>query len=602
MMNEPLVALQIIRRLVKRQKEGKDSILEREIKELYYQPDFFESADYLLNYGCEREQQIVLAALIGIYNKDVCLLAQLALNSSFPNIRITAAFLLCHPQATEAWNSLVKALSDSDSRVRSNAARALATINPLAASDLLKSLFTSVNESDRLTVLDIFQKFDCPALTSVVIDGLQDVSSEVRTTAVTALFKLGKNAIELLETALDDPDEQVRCEVVNTLYKLANDVPLSIFIKACDDLSADVRFFALCGISKKGNSDACPTILHLINDPKSRKLAIDTLGELGCRQALNQLIEEVEKPIDDSELAIILQTLGKIGSDEISPILHSALLQPEPMVRVAAVTAYLAVNPQKAVPVLLNVLNNDSSKMVRSAAVKVLGKIGGEQVCARLINILRDDRDAEVRRTAAVAITNCCDSHNMEVLLAGLTDSDFEVRLQTVVSLGKIKLKEAIPALLKLESQERNHKISAQIADTLVRIDHSKFAHKIISGCARKLFDPASIGTVYTTWLVDPSYYPVSERIIFYNNGYAESVDFDEGIKVYKYIAKDEQLTLVSTGDSKELLIQFTVETAMWEDPITGLLSCYKLTLNHDIFYNYVVSSESTFFSTFESQ
>jgi hypothetical protein len=53
MMSEPLVALQIIRRLVKRQEEGKEPILLREIKELYYQPDFFESADYLLNHGCE---------------------------------------------------------------------------------------------------------------------------------------------------------------------------------------------------------------------------------------------------------------------------------------------------------------------------------------------------------------------------------------------------------------------------------------------------------------------------------------------------------------------------------------------------------------------
>lgn len=599
-MSDLLSTLELICQLTQRQKEGKGAILDREVRELYYQPDFLESAYYLLENGCEQEQRMVLATLIGIYNHDVFSIAQVALNSSFPNVRITAAFLLCHPHATAAWDTLVKALSDSDSRVRRNVAKALAIIDPMLAADWLHSLFTSADENDRLTVLDIFKTFDCPSLTPAVINALQDISPEVRAAAAAALFKVGKNALVHLETALDDPDEQVRCQVLETLYKLAADVPVSIFIQACSDSSSDVRFFALSGIARKGNSDVCPTVLHLINDPELKELAIDTLGKLGCKQALNRLLEEAKQPINDSELVTILETLGKIGDDQISPILRSALSKTAPMVRAASVTAYLAVNPQEAVPVLLNVLKNDSSKMVRAAAVEVLGKIGGEQVCPRLIEVLRVDRDAEVRRTAARAITNCGDSQNMEALLSGLTDSDSGVRLQTVASLGKVELKLAIPALLELEHQETNHDILAQIADALVRIDHTRFANKIISGCARQLFDPASIGVAFTSWLLDPSNHFVSERVIFYNNSYAETVDSDDERKEYRYSVKGNQLNLHSTGDGKELMIKFTVAPAVWENPMIGLQSCYQLTLNYDFFLNHLAPSESTFFSSFQ--
>ncbi|WP_157162611.1 HEAT repeat domain-containing protein [Cylindrospermum stagnale] len=543
---------------------------------------------------------MVLATLIGIYNHDVWSIAQLALNSGFPNVRITAAFLLCHPQATAAWDTLVKALSDSDSRVRRNVAKALAILDPVLAADWLHSLFASVDENDRLTVLDIFKTFDCPPLTPAVIDALQDISPEVRAAAATALFKVGKNAIVHLETALDDPDEQVRCQVLETLYKLAADVPVSIFIQACSDSSSDVRFFALCGIARKGNLDACPTVLHLINDPRLKELAIDTLGKLGCKQAINRLLEEAEQAINDNELVAVLKTLGKIGGDEISPILRSALSKTAPMVRAASVTAYLAVNPPEAVPVLLNVLKNDSSKMVRAAAVEVLGKIGGEQVCTRLIEVLREDRDAEVRQTAAGAITNCGDSQNVEALLSGLTDSDSGVRLQIVASLGKIKLNQAIPALLELEHQETNHEILAQIADSLVRLDHTRFANKIVSGCAKQLFNPTSIGVAFTSWLLDPSYYFVSGKIIFYNNSYAETVDSDDERKEYRYTAKGDQLNLHSTGDGRELVIKFTVAPAVWENPMIGLQSCYQLTLNYDFFFNHLAHSESRFFSSFQ--
>jgi len=595
-MSQTLSTSDLVRHLVQRKTRG---IPLRELQELYYQSDFIEAAYKFLATGQEEEKIIILVALEGIRNPEAWSIAQVALRDSSPKVRRLAARLLIDPKATSAWNALVEAIEDSDSQVRHQVARALVRIDQAAAEDLLRPLFTSPDEADRLTILDIVQKCDYQDLTQATIDALRDVSPQVRSKAAQALSNAGQDAIAALLTALDDQTEQVRCSILETLCKRAAEVPLITFIKACADSSSNVRRLALQGLAKKGDAYACSTILHFLDDPDLKRLALTTLGDLGCTQALDRLLEETQRPMDEGDRASLLKTLGKIGGNEIKPILRSALLDSAPLVRAEAVAAYSAVNPQEAVPVLLNSFSKDTSKMVRATAAEVLGNIGGHEVYSSLTKALRQEREPQVRRAAARALSNARNLQTIEALLVGLTDEDAGVRLEVVRSLGKIGLNQGIPALLELESKETSHAILAEVAAALVRIDATRFANKVLSGSAIGLFDPAGIGTAFAIWLFDPSWHPVSERVIFYNTGYAKTVDLDENCQEYRYIAEGGQLRMYDTVDERERLIEFTIEKAVWKNPLLGSQPCYRLTLNDDLFFNTIGESESVFFYNF---
>ena len=141
---------------------------------------------------------------------------------------------------------------------------------------------------------------------------------------------------------------------------------------------------------------------------------------------------------------------------------------------------------------------------------------------------------------------------------------------------------EAIPDLQALAEMETDYQILAEIAAALAVIDPMRFAGGILSGLAVELYDPEGTGNAYSEWMLDPEWYPVSERIVFYNTGYMETLDLDEHPDVYKYEAEKGILHLLRLDDGKEVTIGFEIEKSNLVSSEFRSRPYFKLSLDTD--------------------
>ena len=112
---------------------------------------------------------------------------------------------------------------------------------------------------------------------------------------------------------------------------------------------------------------------------------------------------------------------------------------------------YLGDDEEKrAVPMLIELLNNDSSKEIKLSVTEALGKIGEVSSVDSLVLLLRE-KDKEIRIAAIEALGKLQDPKAVKPLIHILDDkNDRDIELTAIWALGNTGDKSAIPALTKL--------------------------------------------------------------------------------------------------------------------------------------------------------
>jgi HEAT repeat protein len=116
--------------------------------------------------------------------------------------------------------------------------------------------------------------------------------------------------------------------------------------------------------------------------------------------------------------------LRTAGADRLFPLLNPMLADPDPVVRCTACEAVLFVDAQRAMNLVLHVLD-DPNVTVRWHACGCLHDHGDERAVAALVGVLRGDPDAQVRGSAASALGGIGSPGAIPALLAAI-DSDHE--------------------------------------------------------------------------------------------------------------------------------------------------------------------------------
>ncbi|RCJ38347.1 hypothetical protein A6770_13435 [Nostoc minutum NIES-26] len=147
-----------------------------------------------------------------------------------------------HRNNAAAVETLITALQDEDSVVRSIAAQALGRIGTTAA---VEALITALQDEDfdvRDSAAQALGKIGTTAAVEALITALQDEDSVVRSIAAQALGKSGNTtAVEALIMALQDEDYVVRDSAAQALGKIANGAALEPLITALGDEDSNVR-------------------------------------------------------------------------------------------------------------------------------------------------------------------------------------------------------------------------------------------------------------------------------------------------------------------------------------------------------------------------
>jgi len=376
------------------------------------------------------------------------------------DLRLEAAAALGGIRAKEAVAPLVAALKDRDADCRVRAAETLRRIGwereagqyssrtfargaiiPLAAA--LKDQDSRVAAAAARALEDIGS--ESSAVISELVAAVDSPSAEVRLAALGAFGRVGAitaPSLGVVVKRLKDPDRRVRLAAARAVDDDSLDSMHVVegLIAAMKDRDADVRVAAVEKLSRAhfwaGGSDKNgPWQRYIVRE----KLARPVLAGAALREALHDTDSRVRAwaaallPVFDNDTARTV------------PLLTGLLRDPDPAVRVAAVTGLRQLGPaaKAAVPELTRIVEDDGSgkaanEELSKNAVKALMEIDPHPVALidRLVKRL-DDPD-EHRRDQATTNLSAIGAKAFPSLIQTLGDA--RVPLATKVrTLGLIK-------------------------------------------------------------------------------------------------------------------------------------------------------------------
>jgi HEAT repeat protein len=241
----------------------------------------------------------------------------------------------------------------------------------------------------------------------------KDLSSQVKCAALEAIGKMrivNPHVYKALRTALKHPDYYVQKAAVECLEKWGKDtIPLlpefmELFTRNTTHSSSIVKILGSIG------QEAVPHLLPILKHKNAdvREYAIVALGEVGgkAKAAVSHLIEIA---LDQSRLGYrryALDALRKIGIEahEAVPGLTSILQrEEEKYILQAAAQAFLAINKEKAIQVLMQSLKSPRPDTIYMA-IWALGEAGPDAKTA-IPNLIKKLETEEYTQNVLRALT-----------------------------------------------------------------------------------------------------------------------------------------------------------------------------------------------------
>lgn len=307
---------------------------------------------------------------------------------------------------------------------------------------------------------------------------------------------------EVLETALDSPDQQVRNvvfqslvarggnEVVNVLRKrlvsgdnytrrfsagalgqIGGEAAASALRDALEDPDPDVRADAAISLARLGENSAQPELAAaLSSSDRSRRLyARAGLARLGDHQQMTAL-ESILSGSDQKRRYGVVSALQIVAAPGLRPLLLKAAKDPSPDVRAGAVAA-LSENPDRRDRLLFRELLKDDSPYVRAQAARTLLAMGGSEAEAQsvLAQLVRGRQDSapDLRVEALRQIGETAAEDYRSLILEALGDPDSLVRQEAIMAVAAWGDKTVVPDLTRL-LRDPDRQVSRHAAEALI--------------------------------------------------------------------------------------------------------------------------------------
>nr|WP_320161444.1 HEAT repeat domain-containing protein [uncultured Methanoregula sp.] len=148
---------------------------------------------------------------------------------------------------------------------------------------LIQYLKDSTDPNVRQYAAYLLGKAKNPRAIQPLITALGDFDKSVREQAMLALSAIGQAAIEPLTAAMKEPKWETRYRAAEALGKIADDKAVRPLIQGLKDSRDHVRYMAAKGLRELGDSDALEPMIILLKDENQyvRMMAARALGAIG---------------------------------------------------------------------------------------------------------------------------------------------------------------------------------------------------------------------------------------------------------------------------------------------------------------------------------
>lgn len=277
---------------------------------------------------------------------------------------------------------------------------------------------------------------------------LDDPHPEVRVAAVRALGRIGSSfAIPYLKSALAHADEEVRREAVFSLAYLNDlDVAPDLFELAKDD-DPKTRLKVVECLQKFRIKEGEEVLASLLQDPDPslRNKSLEALGEIDLPRACEWILDNPQEG-DVSVRRTRLEILGEKKDESHLPFLAQAARDEFPLVREKAIHILGDHASEKAVEILLEILNTTQNDDDKVNVAKALSHTGQEKAYEPLRDSARKSKTVHMRRQAIRSMIWLDPDKAQQDLLPLMEDP--YVKKEAIFALIEIRAKRAIPAMI----------------------------------------------------------------------------------------------------------------------------------------------------------
>ncbi len=449
-------------------------------------------------------------AIMGIDDPSVLKLLLQALGDSIDDVRAAAANGLRYRSGSfssgeELIEPFMKALQDSDHRVRQNAVEALAALQSPQKRKAVPEVIKLLNDPDAevvnaairsLTALNDKQAvepihallnkplFHTPAAVALAsfhdprcVEPLRTFLTSKDTNVIRALGRIkDRESVYPLIMLLEDPQESVRHAAADALGEMG-DIraiePLGeamqndkrIFYSAGQALSRIKHPYSVWLLINAARSEDENYYFHRFGRIRDLGIAEDvgrssftwplcSMGAVAVEPLANALTDS-SNHVRSLAAWVLHQLITRkdVDHEDLAPAIEpliTALSDPSDVVRYHAALALGALNNAQAVNTLVDAIAaSDHTVYQYRSAVHYLSTIGDPNCVEPLINLLESDKPA-VRENAADVLGSLRDQRAVLPLLALLKDSQETVRATAACALGNLKATAAIDALQEL--------------------------------------------------------------------------------------------------------------------------------------------------------
>jgi HEAT repeat protein len=166
---------------------------------------------------------------------------------------------------------------------------------------LVRALRNSTDPQIRQYAAYLLGEAKHPRAIQPLIEALGDFDKAVREQATLALSSIGKAAIEPLAAAMKEKKWETRYRAAEALGKIADEKAVQPLIRALKDNRDHVRYMAAKGLRELGDSDALEPMIILLKDENKyvRMMAVRALGAIGGKKGHAALSRALEHEEDD---------------------------------------------------------------------------------------------------------------------------------------------------------------------------------------------------------------------------------------------------------------------------------------------------------------
>ena len=177
---------------------------------------------------------------------------------------------------------------------------------------LIKSLLDSTDPNIRQYAAYLLGKAKNPRAIEPLIRALADFDKSVREQAMLALSSLGKSAIEPLSEAMKEPKWETRYRAAEALGNIADEKAIQPLIQGLKDNREHVRYMAAKGLREFGDSDTIDPMIILLKDENIyvRMMVARALGAIGGTKVNTALARALEAEKNDKVKEAIRESMS----------------------------------------------------------------------------------------------------------------------------------------------------------------------------------------------------------------------------------------------------------------------------------------------------